>query len=88
MRELNIARYGFEKPILQTTNTVDVCRYSDELLKHMPKEYLTTMENNLLYCEEKAIWADGRDRRANNVANTVDAPKRTDANLTKRIEKF
>ena len=27
MRELNIPRYGFERPILQTTNTVGVCRY-------------------------------------------------------------
>ena len=54
----------------------------------MPKKDLTTMENSLLYCKEKVILADGRDRRANNVVNAIDAPKRTDANLTKRIEKF
>ena len=54
----------------------------------MPKEDLTAMEKNLLYFKEKVILADGRDRRVNNVANTVDAPKITEANLTKRIEKF
>ena len=54
----------------------------------MPKEDLTAMEKNLLYFKEKVILADGRDRWVNNVANTVDAPKITDANLTKRIEKF
>ena len=54
----------------------------------MPKEDLTAMEKNFLYFKEKVILADGRDRRVNNVANTVDAPKITDANLTKRIEKF
>ena len=54
----------------------------------MPKEDLTTTENNLLYCKEKVILADGRDRRANSVANAVDARKRADANLTKRIDKF
>ena len=54
----------------------------------MPKEELTTTENNLLYCKEKVILIDGRDRRANSVANAVDARKRADANLTKRIEKF
>ena len=53
----------------------------------MPKEELTTIENNLRYCKEKVISADGRDSRENNVANTADAPKRTDANLIKRIEK-
>ena len=50
IREINIVRYGDEKPIFLTTNMVDVYRYLDELLKHMPKEDLTTIENNLLYC--------------------------------------
>ena len=27
-------------PILPLTNTVDIYRYSDELLKHMPKDAL------------------------------------------------
>ena len=88
IRELNIVRYGDERPILPTINTVNVYRYLDELLKYMPKEDLTKMENNLIYCTGKVILADGPDRRANNVANAVDAPKRTDATLTKRIEKF
>ena len=88
IRKLNIVRYGDERAILPTANTVDVYWCSDESLKHMPKEDLTTTENNLLYCKEKVILADGRDRRANSVANAVDARKRADANLTKRIEKF
>ena len=32
------------------------------------------MENNLLYCKEKVILADGRGRQANNFANAADAP--------------
>ena len=77
IRELNIVRYGDERPILPTTNMVDVYRYLDELLKRVPKENLTAMENNLLYCKEKVILTKRRDRQANNVANAV-----------KRIEKF
>ena len=34
IREINIVRYGDEKPIFLTTNMVDVYRYLDELLKH------------------------------------------------------
>ena len=49
---------------------------------------MVTIENNLLYCEEKVILAAGQDRRANNVANAADAPEKTDPNLTKRIQKF
>ena len=77
IRELNIVRYGDERPILPTTNMVDVYRYSDELLKRMPKENLTAMVKTLLYCTEKDILTKRRDRQANNVANAV-----------KRIEKF
>ena len=88
IRELNIVRCGDERPILPTTNTVDVYKYSDESLKHMPDKELATIENNLLHCEEKVILAAGQDRRANNIANAADAPKRTDPNLTKRIQKF
>ena len=54
----------------------------------MPDKELATIENNLLHCEEKVILAAGQDRRANNIANAADAPKRTDPNLTKRIQKF
>ena len=35
IRELNIVRYGDERPVLPTTNTVNVYRYSDGLLKYM-----------------------------------------------------
>ena len=73
---------------MPTTNTVDVYRYSDELITLIPDEVLVTIENNSLYCKEKVILAAGRDRRANNVANAVDAPKITDPELTKRIQKI
>lgn len=56
---------------------VDVYRYSDELLKRMPKENLTAMVKTLLYCTEKDILIKRREPKANNVANAV-----------KRIEKF
>ena len=86
IKEINIVRYGDDVPVLPTTNTVHVYQYSDELLKHMPKEALTTIENDLLYCRDKVILGRGRDSRQNNTT-AANAPKRTDANLTKRIDK-
>ena len=53
----------------------------------MPDEELVTIENSLLYCKEKVILPAGhKKRRANNVANGADPPKRTDPNLTKNYE--
>ena len=40
-------------PILPLTNTVNINRYSDELLKQLPEKELKTMENVLLYSKKK-----------------------------------
>ena len=56
IRELNIVRYGDERPILPTTNMVDVYRYSDELLKRMPKENLTANGKNFNLLQRKSYF--------------------------------
>ena len=40
IKEIEIKRYGDDIPILLLTNTVDIYRYSDELLKHIPEDAL------------------------------------------------
>ena len=47
IKEIYIKRYGDYMPILPLTNTVDIYRYSDEHLKHMPKDASKTIENDL-----------------------------------------
>ena len=83
---IKYSKISWWKAFLPTTNTVDLYRYSDELLKHIPDEELVTLENNLLYCKEKVILPAGQDRWANNVANRTDPPERTDPNLTKNYK--
>ena len=39
-KEISIRRHGDSIRILQTNNTVDICRYSDAMLKHMPDDAL------------------------------------------------
>ena len=73
---------------MSLTNTVDVYRYSDELLKHMPKDASKTIENHLLYSKIKVvIFGNDNDRHAHYTTNAT-AGNRTDENLTERIEKF
>ena len=36
VKEIDIKRYGNDIPILPLTNTVNIYRYSDEMLKHIP----------------------------------------------------
>ena len=53
IKEIDIKRYGDDIPILPLTSTVGFYRYSDEMLKHMPKKALKTIENDLLYSKKK-----------------------------------
>ena len=62
IKEIDIKRYGDDIPILPLTNTIDIYIYSDELLKHMPKDSLKTIENDLLYSKEKLlIYSNNND---------------------------
>ena len=89
IKEIDIKRYGDDMPILPLTNAVDIYRYSDELLKHMPKDALKTIQSDLLYNKEKvAIYGNNNDRRAYYTTTNATAGNRTDENLTDRIAKF
>ena len=88
IKQIDIKRYGDDMPILPLTNTVDIYRNSDELLKHMPKDALKTIENDLLYSKNKvAIYGNDDDIRAYHTTTNAAALHRIDENLTERIEK-
>ena len=42
IKEIDIKRYGNNIPILPLSNTVNLYRYSDKMLQHMPKKALKT----------------------------------------------
>lgn len=89
IKEINIKRYGVDIPILLLTNTVNIYRYSDELLKYLLKKALKTIENDLLYSKKKVkIYSDDNDRCPHYTTTNITAGNKTDENLTERIEKF
>ena len=89
IKKIDIKRYGDDIPILPLTNIVDIYRYSDKLLKHMPKDALKTIQSDLLHNKDKAvIYSDNSDRRAYYTTTNATAGNRTDENLTDRISKF
>ena len=58
------------------------------MLKHMPKNGLKVIENDLLYSKKKVVLPDDKDRRDERTAAAEDADDRTDENLNERIAKF
>ena len=49
IKEIDIRKLGDDTPILPTTNTVEIYKYSDAILKHIPKKALAVIEKTLLY---------------------------------------
>ena len=45
-------KYGKNKLLIPTTTLKKMYRYSDEMLKHLPKNALKMIENDLLYSKK------------------------------------
>ena len=83
IKEIDIRRYGDDIRILPTNSTVDIYRYSDAMLKHMPEDTLKTYDETLLYSKKAVKLANNVDRYHKNTGNS-----RTDNNLDDQIDKF
>ena len=84
VKEVDIKRYGGDKSILPLTNMVHIYQYSDEILKHIPKDMLKTIQNDLLYSKKKVVIPGNNNRRAYHT-NAANSANRMDENLTDRI---
>ena len=85
LKEVDVKRYGHNIPILPLNNILELCRYPDTILKHMPDKSLETFQSDLLYSNKKVVLTGGRDRKLN---NDNDQDNRSDNNLDNRIAKF
>ena len=88
IKEIDIKRLGDDTPILPTSNTVEIYKYSDGILKHIPAEALKVIQNDLLYSRKKVKLPSGEERRKKHTPNNGDATERTDDNLDERIKNF
>ena len=83
IKEIDTRRYGDNIRILPTNNTINIYRYYDAMLKHMPDDALKTYDETLLYSKTAIKLANNVHRRPNNTDNSS-----TDDNLDDRIDKF
>ena len=83
IKEIDIRRYGNVMRILPANNTVDIYRYSEAMLKHMPDDALKTYGETLLYSKKAIKLGINVDGHPNDIDNS-----RTDDNLNDLIDKF
>ena len=92
IKDISIKRYGDNMvTILPINSTLDIYRYSESMLKHLPDDVLKTFQYELLYSKKKVIIKgnaanSSSDRRNQAAGATRDG--NTDDNIADRIEKF
>ena len=85
IREIDITKYGTNKSLTPTTTPKEEYRYSNSMLKHLPKNSLKMIKKDLLYNKKLIIIPGNEDRRSH---TNIDITMRTDDNLEDREDKF
>ena len=55
IKDVTVKHYGDDIAVLPINTTLDTYRYSESMLKHMPKTALATFQKKLLYSNKKVI---------------------------------
>ena len=56
IKELKIQKYGNDIHILPMNNPLKLYRYSEAILKHLPKDLLKTFGKTMLYSKKKVLY--------------------------------
>ena len=91
VKDVNKKRYGDDITILPINKTLDIYRYSDAMLKHLPDDVLVTFQEDLLYSKKPVIIKGNANNTIADRRNHIAAAARnnnTDTNLNDRIAKF
>ena len=91
IKDVTVKRYGDDIAVLPINTTLDTYRYSESMLKHMPKASLATFQKDLLYSKKKVIikgnTANTLNDRLNHIAAAGNNSEKDD-NIDDRIPKF
>ena len=91
IKDVTVKRYGDDIAVLPFNTTLDFYRYSESMLKHMPKEALATFQKELLYSKKrvsiKGNTANTLNDRQNHIAAAASNSEK-DENIDERIAKF
>ena len=91
IKDVTVKRYGDDIAVLPINTTLDTYRYSESMLKHMPKDTLATFQKELLYSKKRVIIKGNTANRLNDRRNHIAAAannSKKDENIDDRIAKF
>ena len=68
IKKTDIMKYGTNKSLIRPTTPKEINRYSDEMLKYLPKNALKMIQNDLLYSKKWVTIENNLDRRYSNIS--------------------
>ena len=90
-KDVTVKRYGDDIAVLSINTTLDIYRYSESMLKHLPDDVLGTFQHELLHIKKKIVIKGNAANSFNDRRNHIAAAPRnnnTDDNIDDRIAKF
>ena len=65
VKEISIAKYGSDRELPPTFSPWEIYQYSDQMLKHLPKDSLKTIQKTLLYSKKPVHYGNITYERRN-----------------------
>ena len=65
VKEISITKYGSDRELPATFTPWEIYQYSDQMLKHLPKDSLKTIQKNLLYSKQRVYYGNTAYERRN-----------------------
>ena len=90
-KDVTVKRYGDDIAVLSINTTLDIYRYSESIIKHLPDDVLGTFQHELLHIKKKIVIKGNAANSFNDRRNHIAAAPRnsnTDDNIDDRIAKF
>ena len=56
VKEISITKYGSDRELLPTFSPWEIYQYSDQMLKHLPKDSLKAIQKHFLYGKKPVYY--------------------------------
>ena len=62
VKEIDITKYGINKSLIPTATPQEIYRYSESMLKHLPKDPLKMIQNDILFSKKAVVYPENYGR--------------------------
>ena len=84
VKEISIAKYGSDRELPPTFSPWEIYQYSDQMLKHLPKDSLKTIQKTLLYSKKPVYYGNIAYERRNFNSKDISTTGLTTAQATEK----